>query len=489
MVLAALGDRIQNALKSMASATMIDDEVVKVLVKDIQRALLEADVNVRMVQKISAEIKTRANLDAMASGVNKRNVIKKAVFDSLCSMLDAGKPGFEPVHGKSNVIVFVGLQGSGKTTSCTKLAYFYQRKRFKTCLVCADTFRAGAYDQLRQNASIANIPYFGSYTERDPVKVAEEGVEKFKREGFEVIIVDTSGRHKEEAALFEEMEQIVDAVEPDNIIFTMDGKIGQAAHDQALAFRNSVDVGSVIVTKLDGHAKGGGALSAVAATESPIQFIGTGEHINEFEKFEAKSFVSRLLGMGDLQSLVTAFKDADIGDQKEVVETIMQGKFCLRIMRDQFQNILSLGPIGQVMSMIPGLSQIMPKGKEKESGDRIKRCMIIMDSMTEKELDDPELKIFNESRIRRVAMGAGVSIAAVNDLFAMYKPFRKILDKMKGMNPKGRGGGMPNMRQLQSMINPQMLQQMGGPAALQNMMKSFSGKGGMPSLPPGFPGL
>ena len=485
MVLVELGGRIQNALRSMASATLIDDEIVNTMIREIQRALLEADVNVKIVKQLSQDIRNKVNLDEMASGVNRRNVVKKTVFDALCSMMDAGRKPFEPVRGKSNVIVLVGLQGNGKTTSCTKLAYFYQRKRFKTCLVCADTFRAGAYDQLRQNATKANIPYFGSYTERDPVRIAMEGVESFKDDGFEVIIVDTSGRHKEEDALFEEMEQIVDSIKPDNIIFTMDGKIGQAAYDQALAFQNSVDVGSVIVTKLDGHAKGGGALSAVAATNSPVQFIGTGEHITEFEQFEARSFVSRLLGMGDMQSLMKAFSESDIGDQKEVVETIMQGNFCLRIMRDQFQTILSLGPLSQVMSMIPGLSQMMPQGKDQESGDRIKRCMTVMDSMTDKELNDPELKIFSDSRIRRVAQGAGVPISAVHELFQMYKPFRKMLDKMKGLNSMGRGGGMPNMRQLQSMMNPQLLQQMGGPAAIQNMMKSFGGQGGMP----GFPGL
>jgi signal recognition particle subunit SRP54 len=169
---------------------------------------------------------------------------------------------------------------------------------------------------LKQNATKAGIQYYGSYTERDPVKVAAEGVEIFRDEKVEIIIVDTSGRHKQEAALFEEMEQVAAAVRPDEIIFTMDGSIGQAAYDQALAFHQSVDVGSVILTKLDGHARGGGALSAVAATQSPIIFIGTGEHITDFERFEPKSFVSRLLGMGDLAGLVDAMSNLDMKEQK-----------------------------------------------------------------------------------------------------------------------------------------------------------------------------
>nr|GMD19665.1 signal recognition particle 54 kDa protein 2 [Ipomoea batatas] len=193
--------------------------------------------------------------------------------------------------------MFVGLQGSGKTTTCTKYAYYHQRKGWKPALVCADTFRAGAFDQLKQNATKAKIPFYGSYTESDPVKIAVEGVERFKKENCDLIIVDTSGRHKQEAALFEEMRQVSEATKPDLVIFVMDSSIGQAAFDQAQAFKQSVAVGAVIVTKMDGHAKGGGALSAVAATKSPVIFIGTGEHMDEFEVFDVKPFVSRLLGL------------------------------------------------------------------------------------------------------------------------------------------------------------------------------------------------
>lgn len=250
----------------------------------------------------------------------------------------------------------------------------------------------------------------------------------FKSEGYEVIIVDTSGRHKQEAALFEEMEQVERVVNPDNIIFTMDGTIGQAAFDQAEAFHNSVKVGSVILTKLDGHAKGGGALSAVAATKSPIQFIGTGEHIQDFQKFQAKSFVQRLLGLGDMSGLMEKMTEAGLDDQKEQFEAIMKTGFTMRIMRDQFQNIMNLGPLDQVMSMIPGLSNLMPKGANAADGsNKIKKCMIIIDSMNEAELDATDTKIFNDSRCIRIAKGAGVRIHDVNELFNMYAPFRTMV--------------------------------------------------------------
>lgn len=171
-------------------------------------------------------------------------------------------------------------------------------------MVCADTFRAGAYDQLKQNAVKAKIPFFGSYTERDPAALAAQGVQQFRAEKYDIIGVDSSGRHKQESALFEEMKEVYAACQPDDVVFVMDSSIGQAAKDQAFAFKSAVPVGSVIITKLDGHAKGGGALSAVAATQSPIIFIGTGEHMHELEPFHAKAFVSRLLGMGDISGLM-----------------------------------------------------------------------------------------------------------------------------------------------------------------------------------------
>jgi signal recognition particle subunit SRP54 len=224
---------------------------------------------------------------------------------------------YAPRKKQANVIMFVGLQGCGKTTTCTKYAYMMKRKGFKCALVCADTFRAGAFDQLKQNATKAKIPFYGSYTETDPAMIAAEGVDKFKEEGYEIIIVDTSGRHMQEEALFEEMEQVSLAVEPDDVVFVMDSSIGQAAHDQASAFKGKVAVGSCIITKLDGHAKGGGALSAVAATGAPITHVGTGEHIEDFEDFEVKSFVSRMLGKGNIAGLMEKMKQADVDLEKQ----------------------------------------------------------------------------------------------------------------------------------------------------------------------------
>ena len=294
--LAELGKKINSALKNLTTATVIDEQFLDNVLKEICLALLESDVNVKLVQNMRKNIKSIINLQELAAGVNKRKIIQKAIFEELCSLVDPGVEPFKPVKNKANIIMFVGLQGSGKTTTCTKIAHHYQRKGFKTGLVCTDTFRAGAFDQLKQNATKAKIPYYGSYAESDPVQLALDGVGKFKEEGFEIIIVDTSGRHRQETELFAEMKEISDAITPDNVIFVLDGTIGQAAEAHAKAFQETVHVGSIVITKMDGHAKGGGAISAVAAIGSPIVFIGTGEHIHDLETFKSQSFISKMLG-------------------------------------------------------------------------------------------------------------------------------------------------------------------------------------------------
>ncbi|AEE32364.1 Signal recognition particle, SRP54 subunit protein [Arabidopsis thaliana] len=418
MVLAELGGRITRAIQQMSNVTIIDEKALNECLNEITRALLQSDVSFPLVKEMQSNIKKIVNLEDLAAGHNKRRIIEQAIFSELCKMLDPGKPAFAPKKAKASVVMFVGLQGAGKTTTCTKYAYYHQKKGYKPALVCADTFRAGAFDQLKQNATKAKIPFYGSYTESDPVKIAVEGVDTFKKENCDLIIVDTSGRHKQEASLFEEMRQVAEATKPDLVIFVMDSSIGQAAFDQAQAFKQSVAVGAVIITKMDGHAKGGGALSAVAATKSPVIFIGTGEHMDEFEVFDVKPFVSRLLGMGDWSGFVDKLQEVVPKDQQpELLEKLSQGNFTLRIMYDQFQNILNMGPLKEVFSMLPGISaEMMPKGHEKESQAKIKRYMTMMDSMTNDELDSSNPKVFNESRMMRIARGSGRQVREVMEI-------------------------------------------------------------------------
>jgi signal recognition particle subunit SRP54 len=381
--------------------------------------------------------------------------------------------------------MFVGLQGAGKTTTVTKLAYHYKRKGWKACLVCADTFRAGAYDQLRQNATKAKLPFYGSYTETDPVVVAAEGVEKFKEAGYEIIIVDTSGRHKQEEALFEEMQEVAAATKPDSIVFVMDGSIGQAAQAQAAAFKSTVDVGAVIITKMDSkNRRGGGALSAVAATQSPILFLGTGEHMDDLEPFVVRAFVSKLLGMGDMPELVKKIQSVVPADkQPEMAARLAQGIFTLRDMHDQFESILKMGPIGKMMEMMPGMSNLAQQAQQSgvDSSQKVRNYMVIMDSMTDQELDDSDVlfrRDERDSRIRRISRGSGRQVAEVHELLDQYQHFAKMMKKMKGVNlGTGKGGpGALNQRslqQMQNMLPPGALAQMGGMGGLQKLMKSM----------------
>ncbi|ETO14290.1 type II secretory pathway family [Reticulomyxa filosa] len=494
MVLTELGSSLANALAKINRAPKIDDKILQILIADIERALLGADVSTKLVEKLKGNIREKLRLSELPAGVDVKRVIEKVecaqykvaiqtkkqkgitVIKEITSLLDSERVAYVPRRGKSNVIMFVGLQGSGKTTTCTKLGYYYRVRGWKVGLVCCDTFRAGAFDQLEQNAIKAKIHFYGDRVETDPVKIALEGVKRFKEKKFEIIIVDTSGRHKQEESLFEEMEMIAHAVKPDDTILVVDSTNGQQLEAQAEAFRKRVDVASVIVTKLDGHAKGGGALSAVAATKAPIVFIGVGEHFNELQKFDTQRFVNRILGRGDIATIVEDMKEQKLDDQKELLEKMKKGIFTLRMMRDQFQNILKMGSFGSMMQMIPGLNNL-PKESEEASQQRLQNFLVIMDSMTAEELDgDISLIETNPARQRRICRGAGVHINFIRELVMVYKPFAGFAKNMKKM-PFGKNGEMPkNPNQMAKMANflpENVLRQIGGQAGFMNLMQKF----------------
>lgn len=491
MVLADLGSKLTSTLRKITSATKIDDKFLTEVLNEIAAALLSADVNFKHVAQLSQSVRKQVTLFMSKEGKynNVKKLIHQSVVEELTKILDTDRKPYEFKRGKQQVVMFVGLQGAGKTTSTTKFAYHYIRKGWKVALVCCDTFRAGAFDQLQQNAAKIRCAFYGNPNEDSPVSIATEGVEIFKAEKYEIIIVDTSGRHMQEDKLFDEMKEIHSAIEPNETIFVMDGSIGQACADQATAFRNAVNVGSVIITKLDGHAKGGGALSAVAATDSPIIFLGVGETFDDLEPFEAKSFIKRLLGLGDISGLFKTVSEAISKEkQEEIAKTIQEGKFTLRNMKEQFQSVLNMGSLGNVMSMIPGMnSNLIPKGKEKEATTRIKRFIYMMDSMNDAELDS--LKPLNPSRCKRIAKGSGTKESEVNQLIEEHKRFAKMVGKMSGMNmsnPKAMAQMQRNpakmMQNLSGAMDPRMLKQMGGTGNLMNMMKGLGDMEGMKDM-------
>ncbi|KAI9509638.1 signal recognition particle protein [Russula earlei] len=499
MVLSDLGRKLNAALSSLNRIPVVDEKVLDTLLKEVCAALLESDINVKLVSQLRQKVRTKVKAAFESGGekvkeANRKNIVQKAVFDELVNLVDPGIDPYKPKKGYSNVIMAVGLQGNGKTTTCTKLAVHYQKRGFKSSIVCADTFRAGAFDQTRQSATKAKVAYFGSYTETDPVTIAAQGVAKFKKEKFEVIIVDTSGRHKQESELFEEMRQI--------------GNAGQAAEAQSRAFKESADFGAIIVTKMDGHAKGGGAISAVAATKTPIIFLGTGEHLTDLDRFSPQPFISKLLGLGDVQGLMEHMQDLATQNpdrQKEMAKKLEEGKLSIRDWREQIQNVMNLGPISKIASMIPGLPQDLLQGSDEEGALRMKRMIYITDSMSSEELDS-DGSLFMEFakdgkpigltwRVSRVARGSGTTVREVEELLCQYRMMANMAKQAGGKNGwlqamqkvqsatggRGRGaGGMPTPAQIQAMQNslpPGMLQQMqrqmrsGG--GIQEMMKTL----------------
>ena len=427
MVLEKLGSSIYEALRKVFRVGIVDEATVKELVRDIQRALLQADVNVKLVLEISKRIEERALKEKVPPGISRKEHIVKVVYDELTRFLGEKPATLKITPGKRRVIMLVGIQGSGKTTAAAKLARYLQKRGIKTALICADTYRPGAYAQLKQLAEKIKVPIYGNPKEKNPVKIAKEGLKQFK--DYEIVIIDTAGRHKEEKSLIEEMKRLEKAIKPDEVMLVIDGTIGQQAAVQAKAFHEATPIGSVIVTKLDGSARGGGALSAVAAIGAPIKFVGTGEKIEDIEPFVPTRFVGRLLGMGDLETLLEKVREAEVKIPEKKAKAILSGKFTLTDMYEQFEAMKSMGPFKKILSMIPGFSYNIPDDMLDLAEDRLEKWRVIIQSMTPKERENP--KILNASRIRRVARGSGTTEKDVKELLKQYAMMRKMLKTLR----------------------------------------------------------
>jgi len=334
--------------------------------------------------------------------------------------------------------MLVGIQGSGKTTSAAKLARYLQKRGYKVAVVCADTFRPGAYAQLRQLLEGTGIPVYGE--ERgDAVSAAVRGCEKFR--DYEVVIVDTAGRHREEEGLLREMAEMAEAIKPTEIMLVVDATIGQQASSQAEAFHKATGIGSIFLAKLDGSARGGGALSAVAATGAPIKFIGTGEKLNDIEPFDPPKFVGRLLGMGDIEGLVKRAREAEVTVSERDVKAFLTGRFTLQDMYEQMLALRKMGPLRKILGMIPGFAYNVPAEQLDVAEEKLRRWGAIIQSMTPEERENP--KILNASRIRRIARGSGTSEAEVRELVRQYYAAKKFIKALRGRRMLRMAGRLP----------------------------------------------
>ncbi len=421
----SLGKALKDVLRKVARASHVDDKLVKEVVRDLQRALLQADVPVEMALELSRTVERRALAEKPAAGMSGREHVIRIIYEELVSVL--GQPR-DLKLGPQRVLM-VGLYGQGKTTTAAKLGKWFQRKGLRVGLIQADTHRPAAYDQLKQLSEQLGAPFYGEPKAKDAVKVARSGLKKLADQ--DVLIVDSSGRHALEDDLIREIKALAKAVKPDEKVLILDASTGQQAGPQAKAFHEAVGVTAVIITKLDGTAKGGGALGAVAETGASISFVGVGEKIEDLEKFEPPRYISRLLGMGDLETLLERAQEAlDQESMEETAKKLLSGRFTLKDMYDQMEALAKMGPLSKIFGMLPGAAGAMSEEQLEETQDRLRRFRFIMDSMTEEEQENP--KLLKSSRILRIARGSGTNPKEVKELVKYYNTSRKAIRGLAG---------------------------------------------------------
>ncbi len=419
-----LGTNLKDALRKLAGKTVIDRVAVEELVKDLQRALLQADVNVKQVMQLSQTIKKRSLEEEPVKGVTARDHVLKIVYEELVALV--GKKVEVPLE--KQIILMAGLQGSGKTTTTAKLARFFKRKGMKVGVICADTFRPGAYTQIKTLCEKVNVPCYGNPQETDARKIVKDGLSEFSSKE-EVIIVDTQGRHALEDDLIQEIIDLNEITKATHRWLVLDAALGQQAKEQARRFNEAVNIDGVIITKMDGTAKGGGALSAVGETDAGIVFTGAGETIEDLEWFDPDGFISRLLGMGDLKAL--AEKVSEITPDKDMdVNAMLAGRFTLRDMYKQLEAVNKMGPLKQVLAMLPLGGMEIPNDAVDVTASKMAKYKVIMNSMTDNELDDPA--VLNGSRVQRVAKGAGATPDDVRELIKYHKTMKRTFKALKG---------------------------------------------------------
>ena len=443
-MLESLRNGLQGAIKKLLGSSVVDEAAIKEFVRDLQRTLIQADVNVKLVLSVTENVQRRALEEKPIGGMTRKDQIVKILYEELDRMLGGEQP-LKLDRGKTNVIVMLGVQGSGKTTTVSKLARLYSKKGFKVGVVAADTFRPGAITQLKTLAERIGVDIYADEKQSDSIKVAEAG-KKFFEQSKNLIIIDTAGRHKEEKSLLDEMSSIVSKVKPDVNLLVVDGTIGQQCYNQALAFHKISPVGGIVVTKLDGAAKGGGALAAVAATGARICFIGTGERVDDLEEFSSTRFVGRLLGMGDLKSLLDMAKQLESDVDEKRVQRMTSGKLTMDDFLFQFEQVNKMGSLKKILDLVPGLAGNMKSEDLEKAEKNMKIWKSIIQSMAKQERDSPD--ILNATRIKRVAKGSGRSEKEVRELISRYKQTKSLMKASKGREFR------------------QMLRRAGGPGAL-----------------------
>lgn len=450
MAFESLTDKLQNVFKMLRSKGVLTEEDVKAALKEVRMALLEADVNFKVVKQFTKSIEEKAVGSDIMNGLNPGQQVIKLVNEEMTSLMGSEAASLKYANApEPTVIMMAGLNGAGKTTTCGKLALHLKGRSKKTMLAALDVYRPAAIEQLKVNGAKVDTRVFEMGTDRKPVDIAKAALDEARKEHFDVVILDTAGRQQIDEALMEELHDIKEQIQVDDTLLVVDAGTGQAAVDVALGFDEKVGIDGVILTKLDGDTRGGAALSIKAVTGKPVLYAASGEKPQDFDIFYPDRMAGRILGMGDVLSLIEKAGEAmDEEDAKKAAESLKKGRFTFNDYLDSMKQVNKLGGMGSVISML-GMGG---KGGLPEIDETmLKRNEAIIMSMTPAERDDP--KLLNPRRKMRIAKGSGVDIMYVNRLVKQFEQMQKMMKQFTGGGKKrGRFGQMAQMQNMMRSI-------------------------------------
>lgn len=452
MAFEGLTNRLQNILGKLRGKGKVSDTDVKEALREVRLALLEADVNFKVVKQFIDNVQEKAVGQKVMKSFTPGMVIIDIVNKELTQLMGGETAKLAKTHKAPTVIMMVGLQGAGKTTTAGKLAKMLRQQNHKPLLVAADIYRPAAIKQLQVIAGQIQVPIFSLGDQVSPVKIAEHGLQYAKENGLNYVIIDTAGRLHIDTALMEELQQLSTVVKVDEILLVVDAMIGQDAVNIAESFHQQLTLTGVVLTKLDGDTRGGAALSVKAVTGCPIKFVATGEKLDALESFHPERMASRILGMGDMLSLIEkAQANVDVDKAKEIEQKLRTATFTFDDFLEQMQQVKQLGPIDQILDMLPGMGKIKQQANLKMDERQMSHLEAIVCSMTKAERQNPDL--INYSRRKRIAAGSGTSLVAVNRLIKQFDEMRRMMKQFSMMmgsqgskmfkNLKGKGMRFP----------------------------------------------